>query len=300
LDVAGSAGIDGILTMTGSSANIALGSNYLSGDGGDEGVFVDGSGKVGIGIASPGQKLTVSPNSGMTFVLGGLPNPVMSVGAYGGSPSDGIGFFSHDTTSGYIGWVGAIRTGAESGGWGSKTLRFQVPDVAGNVISALRIQGGSGKVYIGTSESESSKNMLDVDGRMAVGSGYAGVKDAPSEGMIIEGNVGIGTATPDAKLTVSGQIKITGGSPGSGKFLKSSDSSGLASWGSITVSDEYSCSYTSCSIGVHKVCFLTYIKNQEDDKNGTQATYVSGQSGGEWMIYVQNDFLTVNARCLDW
>jgi hypothetical protein len=42
-------------------------------------------------------------------------------------------------------------------------------------------------------------------------------------------NVGIGTATPDAKLEVAGQIKITGGSPGAGKVL-TSDAAGLASW----------------------------------------------------------------------
>jgi hypothetical protein len=49
-DVAGTAGFDGNLTMTGSTANIILGSNYLSGDGGDEGVFVDASGNVGVGM----------------------------------------------------------------------------------------------------------------------------------------------------------------------------------------------------------------------------------------------------------
>jgi len=41
--------------------------------------------------------------------------------------------------------------------------------------------------------------------------------------------VGIGTASPGAKLDVAGQIKITGGSPGANKVL-TSDASGLASW----------------------------------------------------------------------
>jgi hypothetical protein len=43
------------------------------------------------------------------------------------------------------------------------------------------------------------------------------------------GDVGIGTIAPEAKLEVSGQVKITGGSPGTGKVL-TSDASGLASW----------------------------------------------------------------------
>lgn len=44
------------------------------------------------------------------------------------------------------------------------------------------------------------------------------------------GNVGIGTASPGAKLEVNGQVKITGGTPGAGKVL-TSDAAGLASWG---------------------------------------------------------------------
>ena len=42
-------------------------------------------------------------------------------------------------------------------------------------------------------------------------------------------NVGIGITNPGTKLEVAGQVKITGGTPGSGKVL-TSDASGLASW----------------------------------------------------------------------
>ncbi|GEN78098.1 hypothetical protein [Chryseobacterium hagamense] len=47
------------------------------------------------------------------------------------------------------------------------------------------------------------------------------------------GNVGIGTTTPGAKLDVNGSIKISGGNPGMGKVLASSDANGLANWISI-------------------------------------------------------------------
>jgi hypothetical protein len=50
------------------------------------------------------------------------------------------------------------------------------------------------------------------------------------------GNVGIGTNTPDAKLEVNGQVKITGGSPGNGKVL-TSDADGLATWQTAPLSD---------------------------------------------------------------
>jgi hypothetical protein len=43
------------------------------------------------------------------------------------------------------------------------------------------------------------------------------------------GNVGIGTTNPGAKLEVDGQLLITGGNPGAGKVL-TSDTTGLASW----------------------------------------------------------------------
>lgn len=43
------------------------------------------------------------------------------------------------------------------------------------------------------------------------------------------GDVGIGTVTPGAKLEVNGQVKITGGNPGANRVL-TSDGNGLASW----------------------------------------------------------------------
>jgi hypothetical protein len=48
------------------------------------------------------------------------------------------------------------------------------------------------------------------------------------------GNVGIGIANPGAKLDVNGQVKISGGTPGTGKVL-TSDANGLASWATPVV-----------------------------------------------------------------
>lgn len=55
-----------------------------------------------------------------------------------------------------------------------------------------------------------------------------------------EGNVGIGTLTPDAKLDVNGDVIIRGGTPGPGKVLTSLDADGTAVWadagGNVSVS----------------------------------------------------------------
>jgi hypothetical protein len=50
------------------------------------------------------------------------------------------------------------------------------------------------------------------------------------------GNVGLGTISPSTKLEVAGQVKITGGSPEDGKVL-TSDSTGLATWQTLTETD---------------------------------------------------------------
>lgn len=73
----------------------------------------------------------------------------------------------------------------------------------------------------------------------ATGSGYGiyGVVNSPDaySGFFkggrfhVEGNVGIGTETPFAKLDVDGQVRIRGGNPGEGKVL-TSDAAGRASW----------------------------------------------------------------------
>jgi hypothetical protein len=45
-------------------------------------------------------------------------------------------------------------------------------------------------------------------------------------------NIGIGTATPTAKLDILGTIKIVDGTQSAGRVL-TSDATGLASWGDI-------------------------------------------------------------------
>ena len=49
-------------------------------------------------------------------------------------------------------------------------------------------------------------NRLDVEGAAVIGVAYAGASSAPTNGLLVEGNVGIGTTTVNAKLDVSGSV----------------------------------------------------------------------------------------------
>ena len=51
-------------------------------------------------------------------------------------------------------------------------------------------------------------NSLDIYGAVAIGTGYAGVNTAPMNGVIVQGNVGIGTATPQVALDIAGSYPI--------------------------------------------------------------------------------------------
>lgn len=101
------------------------------------------------------------------------------------------------------------------------------PATSGATQTGVAIRAGSGD----------SSNVLDV-GINNTGSTYAWLQSTSGSDLSTNypllinpngGNVGIGTASPGAALEVAGQVKITGGTPGSGKVL-TSDASGLATW----------------------------------------------------------------------
>jgi hypothetical protein len=52
-------------------------------------------------------------------------------------------------------------------------------------------------------------NLMSVKGNASVGADYSETA-APGNGMIIEGNVGIGTSAPQAQLSVNGSAAING------------------------------------------------------------------------------------------
>lgn len=94
--------------------------------------------------------------------------------------------------------------------------------------------GTSTRINSGCDVSKGLSNTISNSLMIGFNSDTATFFVGPSLGAGTTGNVGIGTIFPSAKLEVAGQIKITGGTPGAGKFLQS-DANGLASWEALPV-----------------------------------------------------------------
>ena len=116
--------------------------------------------------------------------------------------------------SGYVG-IGntnpavALEIG-ESGGAVSGSIRLTEPvnGYYSNIYTAgddgyMIIEPGQGLLGIGTSFSPGS--LLSVNANVAIGSNYASFA-APTNGLLVEGNVGIGTTSPYARLSVAGTV----------------------------------------------------------------------------------------------
>lgn len=89
---------------------------------------------------------------------------------------------------------------------------------------------GSG-TYLSFMNAGTIKGAIGWNSNGTGGLAFLNAAGSGSANMLITdgGSVGIGTMSPGAKLEVAGQVKITGGTPGSGKVL-TSDGSGLATW----------------------------------------------------------------------
>lgn len=93
--------------------------------------------------------------------------------------------------------IGSTGTGAAMGA-GS----FGIWD---NTNSAYRfVIGPTGNLAVGTT---SAVNRLDVEGGVAIGAGYSGTSIAPTNGLIVEGSVGIGVNA----ITGGSKLQVTGG-----------------------------------------------------------------------------------------
>ena len=152
---------------------------------------INNSGNVGIGTASPDERLVVSGTGVIRF-------KVKSTDSIAAFRLDG----TNDTTAFDIARNGSNQWGIGIQGSSNGDLRFwDAP--AGDKIRFTVLQT-SGNVGIGYT---SPTVLLDVNGAAR----FSGVLTATSSVNLatVGGNVGIGTTTPNSKLTVSGNAFIT-------------------------------------------------------------------------------------------
>jgi hypothetical protein len=76
-------------------------------------------------------------------------------------------------------------------------------------------------------------NSGDFDGGVAIGSSYAGVDTAPTNGLIVQGIVGIGTASPAGTLDVEGGTAASGNGSNINLYAQNGQASGNTNGGNI-------------------------------------------------------------------
>jgi hypothetical protein len=213
-------------------------------NGATEAMRILNSGNIGIGIASPLTKFQISDGNSIAASFSGTYNSAdlfltgnSSVGlryviasntsAAGGlvgyaksrgtvtSPTavnsgDFLGgqlFGGHDGTQ--VNFGAAIYSfcdGTPSSGLTPARISMFTGSSSATRTERIRIES-NGDVGIGTITPQS---IVDVEGGIAIGATYSGTTAAPTNGAIIEGNVGIGTSAPNARLHVVGDSKTDG------------------------------------------------------------------------------------------
>jgi hypothetical protein len=205
-------------------------------DDGGSGIFVEDGGNVGIGAADPVAKLDINTTDGVTdnLQLQRFANTAaaatVTVRRARGTEASPTTIASGDdlfaiSARGYDGtsYVNAAQIIIDTEGTIATNrvatlMRFLThPDSTTTVQERMRITS-AGNIGIGTT---TPANKLGVAGSLAVGASYAGTSAAPTNGAIIQGTVGIGTASPlvVANLTT---VTLQGGTVGGIYVINSS------------------------------------------------------------------------------
>lgn len=212
---------------TGEGSSVSGTTNYVSkftnaSTIGNSQIFDNGT-NIGIGTTNPGSKLQVH-------------GPVRIIKE--GAVTPGIPFFGADSYS-----------STEAGASASVDLRrarntLTAPEAvqSGDRLGGIVAAGWDGSSFYGASGNAAGIQFYATENYTTAAHGASIQLETTPNGTITRairlkilanGNVGIGTDSPDTKLEVAGQVKITGGSPGAGKVL-TSDATGLATWQNVS------------------------------------------------------------------
>jgi hypothetical protein len=223
--------VNGTLTI---NDNIILNGNWLSGDGGDEGVFVSSTGNVGIGTTAPNYRLSVGTGTGNHYMqlLGNDSSELGLLFSSAATTNRGAIFYDQATnymslrtngnekvridSNGNVG-IGTTTPGAKLDVLGTVRSSTGNPSYYADFIAQesanlpfkLTSQGGTLLSYgDGTAD---NRGVVFLNAHKASGTNrgiafqYAGATKMFMEG--ITGNVGIGTTTPSEKLHIMGAYR---------------------------------------------------------------------------------------------
>ena len=218
------------------AANLTLNGHWVSGDGDDEGVFVDASGNVGVGTSTPSSRLSVV---GDLYLTGALRDGLNSAGTAG---------MVLQSTGASTRWVATSTLGITGGGGGVTTF-LALTDTPGS-FTANRIMftnsGGTTltdsasfvftgtNLGIGTTTPSTALSVVGdttLDGNLTINDNVliGGTLQAP---MVVPGrvlysttdsylthssnftftgtNLGLGTSTPSNRLSIVGDFYLSG------------------------------------------------------------------------------------------
>jgi hypothetical protein len=179
-----------------------LGSHYLSGDGGDEGVAVDASGNVGIGTDTPTALLTVAGDVSFAGAL------------HDSTDSAGVAGMVLQTTGTTTRWVATSTLGL--GGAGGGLFAGDI-DMSAKLAGIIGDETGSGAVVLATSPTLTTPNLgtpsavtltnatglsltTGVVGVLPVANGGTGVTTLSAGSLLVGNGTGTIAATTTAGL----------------------------------------------------------------------------------------------------
>ena len=208
-----------------------------------------------------------------SLVLGGTGADAVKVGIGITVPS-----YTLDV-AGDINFTGTLyQNGSPFGGGGSLWTESggNIYRMSGNVGIGTTILSG-GKLTVAGSINITSNDAYRIGGSRVLNLSGTTIQigqDLVIPVVIPNGNVGIGTSNPQAKLEVAGNVKIVDGTQGAGKVL-TSDANGLASWAAAAGGG--SSHYIGESYG-GGIVFYVYDNGQ----HGLIASTASQSTGIQW------------------